>query len=95
MKKIIQVLLVLGIFSVSFANAQDWSTSRSHTETFKAENHGWVASTVKRNTYFQPIILPRINIVPQIHVVPRVNSYGSYSENREFKFRYLEPRRYR
>ena len=95
MKTIFQVLLSFIALTLGYAQAQDWGTNRSEGPRFKAENHGWVASTQSRTKIFNPVVLPKINIVPHIHVSPHHSSYKSNSTNSVIRYRYPDQGRYR
>ena len=95
MKTIFQVLLSLTLVTFGVAQAQDWSTNRFETPRFKAVNHGWSASTQPRRKIFNPIVLPKINILPRVHVTAQYSTYASQRADSVVRFKYLESGSYR
>jgi len=95
MKKIFQALLILGMLYSGLSQAQDWGTDNSSSPRFKAENHGWAASTQYRKPIFNPIVLPNVNIVPYVRVNPHYSSYKDSRRDNRVQFRYLDTGRYR
>ena len=95
MKKIFQALLILGMIYSGLSQAQDWGTDHSSSPRFKAENHGWVASTQSRKPIFNPIVLPSVNIVPHVRVNPHYSSYKDSQRDNGVQFRYLDTGRSR